>query len=669
MIFEYIKFTNYRPYYGNQIIDLNNRNQDRSPYKKNIILIGGLNGAGKTSFINAIFVCLYGRRFFTEKIYSKMLNSAINKKFRHEGGKQSAVELCFSDESGTYIIEVQYTLDHNDRVLETRKIHLANEKFEKHKELNSSIEEFNEFIDSKIPKDVSQFFIFDAEKIRDLVGEHDSKETIKAIQKVVSLELYQQLLDDLNHQYTKEIKNADKLVKDTELESLASKLSIVTNEIDILKEDDGQEDTAINELTNQKMEVEQKRRRKIASNSLTKQEINRILGEKEGQIKQIQKGIDAFSKKSLPTIILANLIKDLQKRIQLEKEHQIAIETNQNAFKNFDQFIKGLLTMSIYPELTPSQKTSLYSNGKKVWAELNKITEQKINNHIEILHDLSPGDFNKILDLSTKSSGNLKELLDKRYSLTAEISKFKQRLLDAPDVIDTHYYDEKLKHIDSQLISLYSSRKHRNEKITRLIDQRHQLTNEYTRKQKLKTELGPIDKKLAMLQRLINATKDFIDQVTELKANSLKDEIEQILKILFRKHDLAQIEFSSQDFTLRIYDEYTNEIDLTTRSEGEKQLIALAMIWALTKVSGAKTPFVIDTPLARLDSVHRSNIVNRYFTNLSDQVIILSTDTEITADFLQELNPHLLYSYVLEHNDDEKITQIRPGYFEFGGVI
>ena len=84
-----------------------------------------------------------------------------------------------------------------------------------------------------------------------------------------------------------------------------------------------------------------------------------------------------------------------------------------------------------------------------------------------------------------------------------------------------------------------------------------------------------------------------------------------------------------------MFNQHNEEIDIMSRSEGEKQLISLGMIWALTKVSGSKMPFVIDTPLARLDSIHRKNVVEHYFTRLSDQVIILSTDTEITLDFIK----------------------------------
>src|SRR5699024_9701836 len=144
--------------------------------------------------------------------------------------------------------------------------------------------------------------------------------------------------------------------------------------------------------------------------------------------------------------------------------------------------------------------------------------------------------------------------------------------------------------------------------------------------------LGPIQNKLEMLERLRNGDKEYIDRVTYLKANQLKIEIKTIIEQLFRKINFDKVEFHHKHFTLTIYNKDEETVDLISRSEGEKQFISIAMIWALTKVSGSKFPFVIDTPLARLDSVHRSNLVNHYFTKLSDQVIILSTDTEITKE-------------------------------------
>jgi len=212
---------------------------------------------------------------------------------------------------------------------------------------------------------------------------------------------------------------------------------------------------------------------------------------------------------------------------------------------------------------------------------------------------------------------------------------------------------------------MYAARKTRGESIRKLQDRHHQLLNEITRKRQAKSELGPVEQKMELMTRLIGATKEFIDQVTILKAKQLKNEIETILLKLFRKRDLHRVEFDPSEFALKIYDEFGRQVDLTSRSEGEKQLIALSMIWALTKVSGTNFPFVIDTPLARLDSIHRANLVNRYFTNLSDQVIILTTDTEITKDFVEEIEPFVQKSYLLQYDDVENSTKVSEGYFTF----
>jgi DNA sulfur modification protein DndD len=111
--------------------------------------------------------------------------------------------------------------------------------------------------------------------------------------------------------------------------------------------------------------------------------------------------------------------------------------------------------------------------------------------------------------------------------------------------------------------------------------------------------------------------------MTELKANQSKYEFKNILDNLARKdQDFDDVKFDQEDFIIRIYNDKGVEIQLKDRSAGDKQLIALSFIWALTKTAGLALPFVIDTPLGRLDSIHRNHIIKYYFNALSDQVII-----------------------------------------------
>jgi DNA sulfur modification protein DndD len=100
-------------------------------------------------------------------------------------------------------------------------------------------------------------------------------------------------------------------------------------------------------------------------------------------------------------------------------------------------------------------------------------------------------------------------------------------------------------------------------------------------------------------------------------------------------------------------------------SAGEKQLLAIAFLWGLARVSGRKLPVAIDTPLGRLDSSHRTNLVERYFPGASHQVILLSTDTEIGEVEIEQLRQQdaIAREYLLKYDSSERQTIIEPGYF------
>lgn len=94
-------------------------------------------------------------------------------------------------------------------------------------------------------------------------------------------------------------------------------------------------------------------------------------------------------------------------------------------------------------------------------------------------------------------------------------------------------------------------------------------------------------------------------------------------------------------------------------------MISSAFIWALTRASNLKLPVIIDTPLGRLDHYHRTHLMQHYYCKLSDQVIILSTDTEITADYINLISKFSSRQYLLDYNENKKYTIIPDGYFNF----
>ena len=98
-------------------------------------------------------------------------------------------------------------------------------------------------------------------------------------------------------------------------------------------------------------------------------------------------------------------------------------------------------------------------------------------------------------------------------------------------------------------------------------------------------------------------------------------------------------------------------------SAGEKQIYAIALLWALRAVAARPLPIIIDTPLGRLDSNHRQNLVEHYFPNASHQVIVLSTDTEIDETYFRELEPFISHAYHLVYDEGSESTHAEEGYF------
>ena len=105
------------------------------------------------------------------------------------------------------------------------------------------------------------------------------------------------------------------------------------------------------------------------------------------------------------------------------------------------------------------------------------------------------------------------------------------------------------------------------------------------------------------------------------------------------------------------------KVDINGFSSGEKQIYILCLYWALIKSSEIEIPFIIDTPYARIDETHRNNITSEYLSSISNQVVILSTNTEIDEKAYREIKPRLNGEYLIEYDDKNRKTIQTKGYF------
>ncbi len=140
--------------------------------------------------------------------------------------------------------------------------------------------------------------------------------------------------------------------------------------------------------------------------------------------------------------------------------------------------------------------------------------------------------------------------------------------------------------------------------------------------------------------------------------------VKQSFNELMRKNGLVQgLRIDTDKFTLSLSDPEGEPIDPIRLSAGERQLLAVSLLWGLVKVAGNRLPSVIDTPLGRLDSRHREHLVERYFPNASHQVLLLSTDEEIDEHLLGRLKKSIAHTYTLVHDDTTFTTTVKAGYW------
>lgn len=124
---------------------------------------------------------------------------------------------------------------------------------------------------------------------------------------------------------------------------------------------------------------------------------------------------------------------------------------------------------------------------------------------------------------------------------------------------------------------------------------------------------------------------------------------------------LSAIEIDSS-FKLKLFSD-DQEVSLNYLSAGETQLLVSCIIWAMFKVSGRRELFVFDTPLARLDEENRLAFSNNIVCTISNQVIILSTDSEFIGKNYEMIADKVAIEYLLDYDDKNKITKVKAAYF------
>lgn len=680
MIFKKLTFKNYKTYYGTQEIDLSIPNESIEQ-QKNIILFGGLNGAGKTTILKAILYVLFGKRGISQSTssrdieaeYTKLFSNVINNTFFDEGGRECSVSLILETDQGEeWTLIVKWYVNNFKKVShEVREIITKKTKSSlPRRHRADDIVSYNKIIDKIIPFYAAPFFIFDGEEIRTLIEKQNTEDMKNAIRKISGIESNEVLIKDLNGIKSRLMGQVAKLSNSSKVENLNASLENATNKLNELNKKSVEYTKYIKEYSQAIADLRKLRQEKLLSNSKSRETISHKQGQIFSQLTQKQLDLKKFINENMISILLNKKTKALKDQLQLEKKVKEQKVLKNATLQPYDEFITKLFDVQIAPPLSMEQIHQLKEAGKELW--LSKNAKQPIDsNQSELLHDLNTNDLNFLLNYPIKSFDPARQMITEIEQLTMQLAEIDSKLVNAPNAVDTKEEEKEIELKTKHLTKYQMLQTSLQKKLNAVIEEKRSLETQISKSAVVTGNVDETYAKLQYIDRTIKAIEKYEEEYTNYKANLIHTEFKNMLSKLFRKQDeFGKIEFDTNTFTVRLYNDRMQEISIQDRSAGEMQMISSALIWALTRASNLKLPVVIDTPLGRLDSYHRKHLIDHYYRYLSDQVIILSTDTEITNDYIDLMTASSHKQYMLDYDEEKKYTIIRDGYFKFvQGVI
>lgn len=214
---------------------------------------------------------------------------------------------------------------------------------------------------------------------------------------------------------------------------------------------------------------------------------------------------------------------------------------------------------------------------------------------------------------------------------------------------DIKAYKEELAQKNKELIEKQQIRLELNNKIESLEKEKALL---YAR---INTER--INKKLKVLESLQHIITEYKEQLIETLREELCRGIKESYKTLLPNDNIVSVEMG-QDFDITLKDIDGNEISVANQSSGQKQILAIAIFWTLSKLSHSTIPLIIDTPLARIDATNRQRIIQNYYAK-GHQVIVLPHNGEMGLKEYEYAKPYIAGLYKIDNSEDRGHAKIK----------
>ncbi|MFJ5733666.1 DNA sulfur modification protein DndD [Streptomyces paradoxus] len=671
MLLRKITLEEFGAYRGKQSLDL-------TPKKnKPIILIGGLNGCGKTTLLDAIQLALYGNRARCSgrgtKAYDAYLRESINRKADPTRG--SAITLEFTVMTGGH--------EHYYRVV--RSWHISGKTLKEF--LNVYVDDtygaraktqhnvtpddkFNrllsegwaDHVESLLPLEIASLAFFDGEKIESLADPERAASVIEsAVHSLLGVSTVQQLRNDLLAlQRRQKLSDEEQHLLDN-IRAQEAEREAVLSQYDIAHQELAHSRTELGKAQ-RKLDSLEKAFADEGGDLFTRRiELENDKKQAAARLAQVRGELIQLAAGPLPLLMAQPLLQDVRR--QAEREH----EARQSAqvlevLEARDQWLLDLVPDTVRADVLKQLAADRAERADKTQLPVDLRLPHDALAQLAVLNELLQRDQERS-----------QQLLHSASELTEQLDQLDRQLAGVPaqDKVEALQVAR-----DEQIVEVGRSQaacdratakledlKRRREHVTTLLERAHK---EFVR---TKVKAEEVERIIKYSEKARDTLERFGSALLKRHISRLEVAVLQSFKVLMRKQGLVHdLRIDTDKFTLTLADVDGEPIDPARLSAGERQLLAVSLLWGLMRVAGNRLPSVIDTPLGRLDSRHREHLVDRYFPNASDQVLLLSTDEEIDEYLLGRLKKSVAQTYTLVHDDTEFTTAVVEGYWWNAGA-